>query len=66
MTSWSSLTNCSKILRENIKGVTKGDIRRLARRGGVKRVSANIYEEVRSVLKRHLESVSTSSRSGGD
>ncbi|KAF7535858.1 hypothetical protein G7054_g5033 [Neopestalotiopsis clavispora] len=46
-----------KILRDNIQGVTKGSIRRLARRGGVKRISAGIYEEVRGVLKGYLESV---------
>ncbi|ETS83028.1 hypothetical protein PFICI_04904 [Pestalotiopsis fici W106-1] len=46
-----------KILRDNIQGVTKGSIRRLARRGGVKRISGGIYEEVRGVLKGYLESV---------
>jgi len=30
-------------------------IRRLARRGGVKRISGTIYEETRSVLKLFLE-----------
>ena len=29
-----------KILRDNIQGITKPAIRRLARRGGVKRISA--------------------------
>merc|ERR1712000_628098 len=33
-----------KILRDNIQGITKPAIRRLARRGGVKRISAMIYE----------------------
>ena len=47
-----------KILRDNIYGVTKGDIRRLARRGGVKHISAGIYEEVRMTLKDHLRKVS--------
>ncbi|TKA82367.1 hypothetical protein B0A55_01400 [Friedmanniomyces simplex] len=46
-----------KILRDNVQGVTKGDIRRLARRGGVKRISGMIYEETRSVLKQFLERV---------
>ncbi|KAK6085877.1 hypothetical protein SCUP234_02784 [Seiridium cupressi] len=46
-----------KILRDNIQGVTKGAIRRLARRGGVKRISATIYDEVRSVMKSFLEEV---------
>lgn len=40
-----------------ILGITKPAIRRLARRGGVKRISAEIYEETRTVLKSFLESV---------
>ena len=46
-----------KILRDNIQGITKPAIRRLARRGGVKRISGLIYEECRGVLKVFLESV---------
>merc|ERR1712226_326494 len=46
-----------KILRDNIQGITKPAIRRLARRGGVKRISGLIYEEVRHVLKTFLEDV---------
>ncbi|KAK2768222.1 Histone H4 [Arachnomyces sp. PD_36] len=46
-----------KILRDNIMGITKPAIRRLARRGGVKRISAMIYDETRGVLKTFLESV---------
>ena len=38
-----------KILRDNIQGITKPAIRRLARRGGVKRISGLIYEETRGV-----------------
>jgi histone H4 len=38
-------------------GITKPAIRRLARRGGVKRISGLIYEETRGVLKTFLESV---------
>jgi histone H3/H4 len=46
-----------KVLRDNIQGITKPAIRRLARRGGVKRISGLIYEETRGVLKAFLESV---------
>ena len=46
-----------KILRDNIQGITKPAIRRLARRGGVKRISGLIYEENRGVLKNYFESV---------
>ena len=45
------------VLRNNIQGVTKPAIRRLARRGGVKRISLLVYEEVRGVLKIFLEQV---------
>lgn len=40
-----------KPLRDNIQGITKPAIRRLARRGGVKRISGLVYEETRGVLK---------------
>ncbi|GBO28656.1 Histone H4 [Araneus ventricosus] len=46
-----------KVLRDNIQGITKPAIRRLARRGGVKRISGLIYEEIRGVLKIFLENV---------
>ena len=36
--------------------LTKG-FRRLARRGGVKRISASIYDEIRAALKARLETV---------
>jgi histone H4 len=46
-----------KVLRDNIQGITKPAIRRLARRGGVKRISGLIYEETRGVLKVFLDHV---------
>ena len=46
-----------KFLRNNIQGITKPAIRRLARRGGVKRISGLMYEETRGVLKVFLENV---------
>ena len=46
-----------KVLSDNIQGITKPAIRRLARRGGVKRISGLIYEETRGVLKVFLENV---------
>jgi hypothetical protein len=45
-------------------GITKPAIRRLARRGGVKRISGLIYEETRGVLKVRVNS-SISSINGG-
>lgn len=45
------------MMRDNILGITKPAIRRLARRGGVKRISGLIYDETRSVLKTFLDGV---------
>ena len=45
------------ILRVPLQDITKSDIRRLARRGGVKRISGLVYEEAREVLKVFLENV---------
>ncbi|KFZ09660.1 hypothetical protein V502_08584 [Pseudogymnoascus sp. VKM F-4520 (FW-2644)] len=44
-----------KIVRDSIHGITKGDIKRLARRGGVKRISAMIYDDTRDAMKAHLQ-----------
>jgi histone H4 len=46
-----------KVMRENIQGITKPAIRRLARRGGVKRIRGDIYEKIRGVLRHFLENV---------
>lgn len=46
-----------KKLRDNIQDITKFDFRRMARRGGVKRLSVTIYEESRGVLKVFLENI---------
>ena len=46
-----------KVMRDNIQGITKPAIRRLARRGGVKRISGMMYEETRAVLKTFLMNV---------
>ena len=43
--------------RPNIEGITKPAIRRLARRGGVKRISSLVYDETRLVLRSFLENV---------
>jgi len=41
----------------NEPGASRGGIRKLARRGGVKRIAGSIYDEVRTVLKSFLERV---------
>ena len=49
--------HAKKDLKETIMGITKPAIRRLARRGGVKRISATVYDETRSILRTFLENV---------
>lgn len=46
-----------KVLRDNIQGIGNPALRRLARRGGVKRISGLMYEEARGVLKVFLENI---------
>lgn len=46
-----------KRLRDSIQGITNSDVRRLARRGGVKRISRLHYEETRGVLRVFLENI---------
>ncbi|KAI5848268.1 histone-fold-containing protein [Tricharina praecox] len=46
-----------KLMKDTIHGITKSDIRRLARRGGVKRLSAEIYDEGRIALRDYLTKV---------
>jgi histone H3 len=46
-----------KILKDNLQGITNGAIQRMAHKGGVKYLSALSYEEVRQMLKDHLEKV---------
>ena len=46
-----------KTTRSTIDGITKPAIRRLCRRGGVKRISSFIYDDTRAVLRSFLEQV---------
>ncbi|KAI2833765.1 hypothetical protein CBS63078_1139 [Aspergillus niger] len=46
-----------KLLRNNIDGITRPSIRRLARRGGVIRISADVYPEVRKTVKNRLTEI---------
>jgi len=46
-----------KIAKDSIYGITKGDIRRLARRGGIKRISGEVYPSTREALKSHLQAI---------
>ena len=46
-----------RILLDSVHGISKAAICRLARRGGVMRISGNIYEEIRGSLRLFLEVV---------
>jgi hypothetical protein len=48
----------AKRQRDNIYSITTPDIRRLARRGGVKRISFGVYHEARLALRGFLSDVS--------
>ena len=43
--------------KEVMMGLTKPSVRRLCRRGGVKRIAGGIYEESRGVLKQFIDNV---------
>ena len=43
--------------RDPLLGITKPAIRRLARRGGIKRICGDTYEETRGVIKAMMENV---------
>ena len=53
----SGAKRINRMTKDVILGITKPAIRRLARRGGVKRISGTIYEETRNVLKLFLQNV---------
>eukprot|EP00754_Rhynchopus_humris_P006298 Rhum_TRINITY_DN13061_c0_g1::Rhum_TRINITY_DN13061_c0_g1_i1::g.56555::m.56555/K11254/H4; histone H4 len=39
------------------RGITKGSIRRIARRGGCRRLSQGVYDEARAILRSFLDGV---------
>ena len=43
--------------RNPLGGISKPSLRRLARRGGVKRINGEVYEEARGSLKAFLERI---------
>ena len=46
-----------KVLPDAAQGISKGDVRRLSRRGGVKRSAGGVQDEIRAALKSYLEPV---------
>ncbi len=53
----SGKRHARKSTKSNLDGITKPAIRRLCRRGGVKRISSFIYDDTRAVLRGFLENV---------
>jgi histone H4 len=47
----------TKVVPNNLNTITAGAIRRLARRGGVKRISATVYEPTRDFIDSFLDRV---------
>lgn len=46
-----------RVLRGNVEGLTKGAIKRLAHKGGVKTISGLIYEDSRGIIKVYIEKI---------
>lgn len=46
-----------KVLRDNLQGMTKPMIQRLARRGGVMRLEVQAYEEIRGIMMYYLQQI---------
>jgi len=44
-----------KILRDNIRGITKPSLKRMTQSAGVKSVETNVYEELRGLLKADID-----------
>jgi len=47
----------TKIIRNSIKGLTKPAMTRIARRGGVRRISSMTFEEMRIILRGFLQAI---------
>ncbi|KAK7028685.1 hypothetical protein R3P38DRAFT_2937836, partial [Favolaschia claudopus] len=52
-----SKSSCRIIRRERIYDISKPEIRRLARSGGVKRTSNPMYPEIRGDLRAYLQNI---------
>ena len=46
-----------KLLHDNVQGITRPAIRRLANRAGIERCSTGVYEETRDLIKQALERI---------
>ncbi len=52
-----SAKRLKKVLAGGSRGITKGSVRRLARRAGIKRISGLLHEETRGIIKSFVEGV---------
>lgn len=46
-----------RLLQNNLAGISNKELRRLARRGGVKRLNTLVYDEMRGALRDFLHNV---------
>ena len=46
-----------KVLMDNIDGISKPALQRILRRAGVKRIKCQMYDELRSIMKRYMENI---------
>ena len=53
------VTEYKKVVRNSIDGVTKGAIRRLARKGGIKRISGTVHKCTQHALEEFLHNIVT-------
>ncbi|PLB47278.1 hypothetical protein P170DRAFT_478132 [Aspergillus steynii IBT 23096] len=54
---YNNIRRRQKKLRDNIMGITRPAIRRLARRGGIIRIKKEIYNEVRLSIRERLHDI---------
>lgn len=52
-----ALRHKNKWSKPTIDGITKGDIRRLARKGGVKRIAVDLYPEAKHTIRDFLRHI---------
>lgn len=50
----TSFKRHKKTIKDNLQGITNSALKRLARRGGVKRISIYVYNEARIILREYL------------
>ncbi|SCO54527.1 related to histone H4 [Fusarium fujikuroi] len=59
VSTYTSRRKHRKALRDSVYAITKPNIKRLARRGGVKRISVDVYNEIRHALQERLKTANS-------